>query len=65
MSHGHFDSEVETHASIPLDSKIGEKLRLNNVPTDRSVSRGASPKLEAESLPNSTGRFLSPGAGEQ
>lgn len=30
---------------IPLDTKIGEKLGLENVPTDRSVARGSFPEF--------------------
>jgi len=65
MSHGHFDWEVETQPSIPLDSKIGKKLRWKNIPTDRSVSRGASQSLRPNPSPNTPGGFLSPGASEQ
>jgi hypothetical protein len=58
MSNGHFDSEVETQATIPLDIKITQKLRLEHVPTDRSVSRGASPVFY--SLHQRKGEFFSP-----
>jgi hypothetical protein len=49
--------QVQRRERIPLDMKIREKLGLVNVPTDRSVARGASQDFQAESLPRSWRTF--------
>jgi len=42
MSHGYLDSRRRKQKPIPLDTEIVEPVRLENVPTDRSVCRAAS-----------------------